>query len=922
MDTQNPHFEILNQLQTGIVVHAPDTQVVFSNARACELLGLSVDQMRGKTAMDPVWHFVTEDGHPLPPSDYPVNRAISSGQPTRAMVLGIHASVHRQTVWVLASAAPKHDAAGTLTQVVVDFYDVTARKLTEDKGRAHEAFTTAVLDSLTEHIAVIDKSGTIMAVNEAWRRFARSNGAPESLQSSIGMSYFCSCVAPAEASAAADEPDCFAGVRAVLSGVLDDFTVDYPCHSPSEKRWFRMSVTPLTGEHGGAVVSHLNITEQRNSEEQARCNMQLLHESIEAIDEAFVIFDADERLVYCNEKYRQLYPQLSHLIVPGIQFEDLIRRGATIGFYQESVGRVEEWVQERLAAYRSGNQTRVQHIASGRVVRAVERKMADGHTVGFRIDITELVKATEAAVAASRAKGQFLANMSHEIRTPMNAILGMLKLLQNTALSRQQLDYTDKAESAAKSLLGLINDVLDFSKVEAGKMDLDIHPFRIDRLMRDLSVLLAASVAGKHLDVLFNIDPQLPEVVLGDPMRLRQVLINLGSNAVKFTATGQVVVAVRLQSLQDDLASIEFSVTDTGIGIAPNHQGRIFDGFSQAETSTTRKFGGTGLGLAISQRLVRLMGGELGLYSKPGQGSSFAFVLQLTSVTDTATELQVAPRPSESVRSVLVVDDNPVAADLTLRMIRSWGWPCEWASSGAQALVILEQRSGQGTPIEVIYLDCQMPDMDGWETAHRVRQREPGTHAVKPVIVMLSAHGRESLAQRTQQEQERIDSFLVRPVTASMLFDATVESQLSHTQDVQKPKAGGRRLDKLRLLVVEDNLINQQVAEELLMAEGALVSLAANGKLGVEAVAAAQPQFDAVLMDIQMPVMDGYAATKVIRQELGLTQLPIIAMTANALASDRLECLSAGMNEHVGKPFDISHLVSVIARMLNGNQAH
>jgi CheY-like chemotaxis protein/two-component sensor histidine kinase len=551
-------------------------------------------------------------------------------------------------------------------------------------------------------------------------------------------------------------------------------------------------------------------------------------------------------------------------------------------------------------------------------VRAVERKMPDGHTVGFRINITDLVKATDAAQAAARLKGQFLANMSHEIRTPMNAILGMLQLLQNTDLNGQQLDYTTKAQSAAKALLGLINDVLDFSKVEAGKMVLDTHAFRLDRLLRDVSVILASSVADKPIDVLFDIDKALPEVVLGDATRLRQVLINLGSNAVKFTPAGQVVVALRLLSRSRDVAEIEFSVQDTGIGISPENQGHIFDGFSQAEASTTRKFGGTGLGLPISQRLVQLMGGTLALSSQPGFGTRFSFVLALTAVIDIPAELIETPRDVGNMRRVLVVDDNPRAAELMQQMVQSWGWQCDSSTDGLQAQSQIALQCAEGNfPYAVIYLDCQMAPTDGWETARAIRQCCATHNGMQPAIIMISSLGREAMAHRTQREQELVNGFLVRPVTASMLLDAVIDplhakAQSRHTE---KRSTGVRRLDSLRLLVVEDNLINQQVAEELLAAEGALVALAANGRLGVEAVAAAGTPFDAVLMDIQMPVMDGYAATREIREVLGLKTLPIIAMTANALESDRQDCLAAGMNEHVGKPFDVAQLVAVIRRL-------
>jgi len=923
MDTDTLHLDTLAWLQTGIVVHAASTEVVYCNARACELLGLSEDQMLGKTTMDPIWQFVHENGQPVAPEQYPVRQVLARGQPVKDVVLGIVAGAHTHTVWLLVSAFAQRDADGAVLRVVVDFHDITARVLAQRRVLEHEVFTTAVLNSLTEHIAVLDRQGRIVAVNLAWRQFAQDNGGPTALINPLGVNYLGECLSGQCTPGADEGSDSARGIAAVLRGERAEFKLEYPCHSPTRQRWFRMSVTPFGGAAGGAVVSHFDITAQRLSGLQAQRNMQLLMESIEAIDEAFVIFSPDEKLVYCNEKYRLIYPQIAHLIQPGIDFEQLIRLGAQAGVYKESTGRVEAWVQERLLAFRSGNQSRVQRMHDGRIVRAVERKMADGHTVGFRIDITDLVTATDAAQAAAASKGQFLATMSHEIRTPMNAILGMLQLLQHTPLNGQQLDYTAKAESAAKSLLGLINDVLDFSKVEAGKMVLDVHPTRLDRLLRDLSVILGAGVASKPIDVLFDIDPHLPEVVQADALRLRQVLINLGNNAVKFTEHGQVLVTLRATPLPHDPAGIEFCVQDSGIGIAPEHQARIFEGFSQAEASTTRKFGGTGLGLAISQRLVQLMGGELALVSMPGQGTTFSFTLSLAPVTDVPAELR-EPAPADSQpRRALVVDDNELAARLTQQMVRAWGWSCQCCGDAAQALAWLgDCQPGGPMAFDVIYLDAQLAGLDGWETARAIRQRCAASGAAQPIVVLISRQGRETaLLARSAREQELVNGFLVRPVTASMLYDAAVDPAFSRAQSAhtEMRRGKGPRLSGVRLLVVEDNLINQQVAEELLAAEGALVALAANGLLGVQAVAAAQPPFDAVLMDIQMPVMDGFAATRAIRQELGLSTLPIIAMTANALQSDRLDCLAGGMDEHVGKPFDITALVDVITRLVRGS---
>jgi PAS domain S-box-containing protein len=533
----------------------------------------------------------------------------------------------------------------------------------------------------------------------------------------------------------------------------------------------------------------------------------------------------------------------------------------------------------------------------------------------------ELRAATLAAETNSLAKAQFLANMSHEIRTPMNAILGMLHLVQATELSERQYDYIHKSEVAAKSLLGLINDILDFSKIDAGKLELDLHLFRIDRLMRDLTVVLSANAGHKPIEILFDIDPDLPEVLLGDSMRLQQILINLGGNAVKFTAQGQIVIAIHQVPATDaptESVDLEFSVTDSGIGIAPEHQARIFTGFAQAEGSTTRKYGGTGLGLAISQRLVQAMGGTLELSSVVGQGTRFFFTVRLPVAQTIPTELQVVARQPPQRLRALIVDDNPVARELMQRATSLWTSSCEVASSGEQALALVRKASDEGAaPFEVVYLDYQMPGIDGWETAKHLRALSAELQGPRPIIIMVTSAGREMLTTRTAQEQDLIDGFLVKPVTASMLLDAIVDARSSvpRVRQTARIASSQRSLTGMRILVVEDNLINQQVAEELLGAQGALVSLAANGQLGVDAVGAACPQFDAVLMDVQMPVLDGYAATWVIRNTLDLSDLPIIGLTANAMASDRAACLQAGMNEHVGKPFDLPALVSLLMRL-------
>jgi two-component system sensor histidine kinase/response regulator len=389
------------------------------------------------------------------------------------------------------------------------------------------------------------------------------------------------------------------------------------------------------------------------------------------------------------------------------------------------------------------------------------------------------------------------------------------------------------------------------------------------------------------------------------------------------------VIAIRLISRSEqepDSVRLEFSVQDSGIGIARDNQARIFSDFSQAESSTTRRFGGTGLGLAISKRLVALMGGQIALRSELGAGSTFSFVLDMP-VGDPAplgsaamhAQVQALAAPA-GPPSVLVVDDNQRSGDIMARMLGTMGWRADLAHSGQEALDRIRSHiANSAPPYDCIYVDWQMPHMDGWEFLRQLNSLRPILAGPFPRIIMLSANGRESLAQRTQEEQGLLNGFLVKPVTLSMVLDAS-RNQPADGETLRKsPRSSKRQLSGMRILVVEDNAINQQVAEELLGFEGALVSIAADGRQGVNAVASARVQFDAVLMDIQMPVMDGYAATRAIREQLGLTRLPIVGLTANAMASDREACLHAGMNEHMGKPFDMAQLVSLLIK-LTGHQ--
>jgi PAS domain S-box-containing protein len=549
----------------------------------------------------------------------------------------------------------------------------------------------------------------------------------------------------------------------------------------------------------------------------------------------------------------------------------------------------------------------------------------DGEVSGFlgiAIDRTErekeereLIRAKDEANMANEAKGTFLANMSHEIRTPMNAVLGMVQLLQRTELNARQADYLDRAQLAARSLLDIINDILDVSKIEAGKLTLESEPFVLDGLLRELAAILGTTAGAKQIEILYEIQAAVPQQLCGDALRLKQILVNLAGNAIKFTEHGEVTVAIGVKEEREGHLLLTFSVTDTGIGISPEQQSHIFEAFTQAEAGTTRRYGGTGLGLVISQKLIRMMGGNLRVSSALGKGSTFEFTISF-ELTDELRPMQdrtgaLARFPDLRKLHVLVVDDNDKARRIAADMAASLGWQADVCCSGEQAVQRIAGSDKEQRPYDFVLLDWRMPFMDGWQTAKEIRSLPIGREV--PIVVMTTPHDREDLAAHADRDTSITNGTLIKPFTASDLLDSIAETLAHHTaQPGMRRLVSAKRLRGLRVLVVEDNPINQMIARELLASEGAAVELANGGLVAIEMLTESANRCDAVLMDIQMPDLDGYETTRRIRNDLELKELPIIAMTANTLQTDRAAAFASGMNEHIGKPFELASVVDML----------
>jgi hypothetical protein len=632
---------------------------------------------------------------------------------------------------------------------------------------------------------------------------------------------------------------------------------------------------------GGMVCLSRNITEQMR-----------IWAALEAIPDGFVLYDREDRLLACNQRYRELYPESAEAMVPGTSFEDILRFGLDCGQYADALGREEEWLEERLEMHFDAATVVEQELSGGRWLRVLEQPTPDGGRVGLRVDITHLKEqqaalevARQAAEAANRAKSAFLANMSHEIRTPMNGVVGMAELLCDTALNDEQRLFAETIKSSGEALLVIINDVLDYSKIEAERLTLHPEPFDLERLIHEVVMLLQPRARERGLDLIIDFDLFLPTRFVGDAGRLRQIFMNLIGNAVKFTEKGHVLIRVVGLETDEGEHQLHLSVEDTGIGIPADQLDHVFGEFNQVEFAQNRKFEGTGLGLAITRRLIERMQGDVWVDSELGKGSVFGFRVCLPVAED-----KVLPYLPISVRRALVVDDQFINRTILERQLTTGGMTVALCRSGAEALALLARDAA----FDIVLTDEEMPEMDGITLAHHIHD----TYPAMPIF-LLSAN---SAALRDIDDSAHLTAILQKPLLRSDLYRRL---QVLGAPELLVPKSPPSRPAAsrlMRVLAAEDNRTNQLVFRKMVKDLAIDLTFANNG---VEAVALYQSIApDMIFMDISMPEMDGKEATQAIRAlEKGTgAHVPIVALTAHAMDGDDQSILASGIDRYMTKP--------------------
>ena len=745
------------------------------------------------------------------------------------------------------------------------------------------------IDTIRDGFAVFDANLKLVTANSAYSAlFDGQSIAP-------GISYHQILQMLAETPLIALEGNTPQDWIADMLGRLDEDPIEPVVLPFTNGTWVKL--VDHRARDGDLVSLALNITDQMR-----------IWAAVEAIPDGFVLYDREDRLLTCNQRYREIYASSAPAMVPGAKFEDILRHGLAQGQHLDAVGREDDWLAERMEQHRNPVALHEQQLSDGRWLRAHDHPTPDGGRVGLRVDISEiknqqaaLETARTAAEAANRAKSAFLANMSHEIRTPMNGVVGMAELLCDTDLTEDQRLFAETIRSSGEALLVIINDILDYSKIEAERLTLHPEPFDLERTIHEVAMLLQPRARAKGLDLMIDFDMFLPTRYIGDPGRLRQVLTNLVGNAVKFTETGHVLIRVVGLEVDNGSQQLHVTVEDTGIGIAAVHLDHVFGEFNQVENQTNRKFEGTGLGLAITQKLIERMGGAVWVDSEFGKGSSFGFRLTLDVAEDEA-----ASKTPINLRRALVVDDQFINRTILERQLVPCGIAVTLCRSGADALAVLDKDDAY----DVVITDHDMPEMDGITLAERIQAR-----GLTMPIMLLSSN----LAMRRDSERPaKLAAVLQKPVLRSELYGrlqaltAPVAPVAFVAAPVVAPVAVLKGARVMRVLAAEDNRTNQLVFRKMVKDIDIELTFANNGREAVELYQSFMP--DMIFMDISMPEMDGREAAQAIRtlESGGKWHVPIVALTAHALEGDSDSIFAAGIDRYMTKPLRKSAITGAL----------
>ncbi len=935
-EAEERYRSVLDALGEGIVLQDLNGAIYAWNRAAETILGLPGESMRGLTPADPRWQTIHEDGSPFPGEAQPSMVTLATGEPCTGVVMGVR-RLDGTVSWLLVNSRPlvRPGEVGQFA-VVTSFADITQRRQAEAALASSERHLRTALDTMldgvTIHSAVRDGDGRIVdfRVDYANSAIGLIGGTAGSLQAGRTLLE----LFPAHRANGLFD----AYVRVVETGVpfesdsfryVDDDAEGGPLDQVLDLRAARLG--------DGYVLSVRDVTEHRNAEQVLIEQRALLEALMDNTPDHIYYKDAESRFTMISKALATSFGLDDPAQAVGTSdfdfftedharpaFEDeqeIMRTGEPLVGLEEREtwpdGRV-TWASTTKLARTDGAGNVVGTFGISRDI--TERKLAEKvlaeTNAALQVAMDRAVELAAAADLANQAKSEFLANMSHEIRTPMNGVIGMIGLLLDTDLDEEQRDYAETVRASGESLLELINDILDFSKIEAGSVELEMLDFDLRALLDDFATMPALRAHDKGLELICAAAPDVPARLSGDPGRLRQVLLNLAGNALKFTEHGEISVRAALVSETDADAVVRFSVKDTGIGIAPDKQARIFEKFTQADASTTRRYGGTGLGLAISKRLVELMGGGIGLLSEEGRGSEFWFTVRLAR----QAEAERPPVPATGIRGahILVVDDNATNREVLTTQLRAWGARPEEATDGPSALLAMAKGRDTGDPVAAAVIDMQMPDMDGADLARAIKADETIKHTR---LVLMTSLGKRGDAR--QMEEIGFSAYLVKPARQSDLFDslaavlAPPSTSLPAGHILTRHVVREMRRGAVRILLAEDNLTNQQVALGILRKLGLRADAVADGAEAIRSLETIP--YALVLMDVQMPGVDGLEATRRIRDPRSAVldhAIPIIAMTAHAMQGDRERCLEAGMDDYVSKPISPEALADALDRWL------